>query len=76
MQARRDNSSGSILFSGMVPKDHTKQFKGHDIWMSLGAPGNIRLTVQGRHVTIKSDVGPWNVEVVKGRVVQGANLQG
>ena len=29
--------------------------------------------LEGKNVKIKSDTGPWTVEVVKGRVVQGAD---
>ena len=41
--------------------------------MSLGAPGNVRLNVEGDNVRLKSETGPWTVEVVQGRVVQGAD---
>ncbi len=76
MEVRRDNSTGVVLFSGTLKKGDTKKFKGKDIWMSLGAPANVRLNVQGKDVKLKSDVGPWTVEVIQGRVVQGANVQG
>jgi hypothetical protein len=59
-----------------VQKGDTRKFKGKDIWMSLGAPGNIKLNVQGKNVKLKSDTGPWTVEVIQGRVVQGPDNQG
>ena len=76
MEVRRNNSTGVVLFSGTVKKGDTKKFKGQDIWMSLGAPANVELEAAGKKVKIKSDVGPWTVEVIQGRVVQGSNTQG
>jgi cytoskeleton protein RodZ len=76
MEVRRNNSTGVVLFSGTLKKGDKKPFKGKDIWMSLGAPGNVRLNVQGKDVKLKSDTGPWTVEVIRGRVVQGPNVQG
>jgi transcriptional regulator with XRE-family HTH domain len=73
MEVRRNNSSGVVLYSGTLSKGDMKKFKGKDIWMSLGAPGNIKLNVEGKNVTIKNDVGPWTVEVIQGRVVQGSD---
>ena len=76
MEVRRNDSSGVVLFSGTLKKGDKKPFKGKDIWMSLGAPGNVRLNVQGKDVKLKSDTGPWTIEVIQGRVVQGPNVQG
>jgi cytoskeleton protein RodZ len=73
MEVRRNDSTGVVLFSGTVRKGDTKKFKGRDIWMSLGAPANVELEAAGKKVKIKSDVGPWTVEVIQGRVVQGSN---
>lgn len=75
VEVRRNNSTGLKLFSGTVKKGDTKKFKGKDIWMNLGAPANAKLNVQGKDVKIKSDTGPWAVEVVQGRVVQGSDIQ-
>jgi cytoskeleton protein RodZ len=76
MEVRRDDSAGVVLFSGTLKKGDKKKFKGKDIWMSLGAPSYVRLNVEGKDVKVKSDVGPWTIEVVKGRVVQGSDVQG
>ena len=76
MEVRRNNASGVVLFSGTLQKGDREKFKGKDIWMSLGAPGNVKLNVEGKDVTIKNDTGPWTVEVIQGRVVQGSNVQG
>lgn len=76
IEVRRDNSTGIVLFSGTLKAGDTEKFKGKDIWMSLGAPQNVRLTVEGRNVKVKGDVGPWTIEIIQGRVVQGPDLQG
>jgi hypothetical protein len=76
MEVRRDSSTGTVLFSGTLSEGDKEKFKGKDIWMSLGAPGNVKLNVEGKDVKIKSDTGPWNVEIIQGRVRQGADTQG
>jgi cytoskeleton protein RodZ len=76
MEIRRNNETGVVLFSGTLKQGDTKKFKGKDIWISLGAPANIELQAAGKKAKIKSDVGPWTVEVIQGRVVQGPDTQG
>jgi cytoskeletal protein RodZ len=76
MEVRRDDSTGTVLFSGTVKDGDTQKFKGKTLWISLGAPANARLEVQGKHVKIKSDVGPWPVLVNQGHVTQGPATQG
>jgi cytoskeletal protein RodZ len=71
MEVRRNNAEGVVLFSGTLKKGEKEKFKGKDIWMSLGAPANARLNVEGKKVKLKGDTGPWTVEVIQGRVVQG-----
>jgi len=76
MEVRRNNASGVVLFSGTLQKGDREKFKGKDVWMSLGAPANVRLNVEGDNVKLKGDTGPWTVEVIEGRVVQGPDTQG
>jgi cytoskeleton protein RodZ len=75
-EVRRNNAQGIVLFSGTVKKGDQKKFKGKDLWISLGNPAAVKLEAAGKKVDIKSDVGPWNVEVIQGRVVQGAQTEG
>jgi len=76
MEVRRDGSQGVILFSGTLQKGDKEKWKGKVLWISLGAPANVRLNVEGKDVKIKGDVGPWPVVVNKGRVTQGPDTQG
>jgi cytoskeletal protein RodZ len=71
MEVRRNNSTGVVLFSGTLQQGDKQKFKGKDIWMSLGAPANVKLEAAGKKAKIESDVGPWTVEVIQGRVIQG-----
>ena len=71
MEVRRNDAQGVVLFSGTLTKGDKKQFTGKDIWMSLGNPASVRLEAAGKKVDLKSDVGPWTVEIVQGRVTQG-----
>ncbi len=76
MEVRRNNGTGVVLFSGTLKQGDKKKFKGKDVWISLGAPANVTLKAAGKRVKLKSDVGPWTVEVIEGRVVQGPDTQG
>jgi cytoskeleton protein RodZ len=71
IEVRRKSSTGVVLFSGTLKKGEQKRFEGKDIWMSLGNPGAVHLVAAGKDVKLKSSVGPWTVEVIQGRVVQG-----
>ncbi len=71
LEVKRNSSTGVVLFSGTLQRGHKKKFTGKDIWMTLGAPGNVKLEAAGKDVKLKSDVGPWTVEIINGRVVQG-----
>ena len=71
MEVRRDGSQGGPPVLGTLGKGDTKKFKGKDIWMVLGDPSNVRLESSGKKVDLKSDVGPWTVAIVQGRVTQG-----
>jgi len=76
VDVRRDDAQGVALFTGTIRKGDLRKFRGKDIWMTLGAPANIELEAAGKTIKIKSDVGPWNVEIIRGRVVQGPDVQG
>lgn len=76
MDIRRDGPSGLALFTGTVKQGDRKKFKGKHLWMSLGNPVAVQLIAGGKKVKLKSDVGPWPVEVIKGRVLQGTQTQG
>jgi hypothetical protein len=71
LEVRRAGSQGKVLYSGTLGKGDTRKFKGKDIWMVLGDPSSVRLESSGKKVDLKSDVGPWTVAIVQGRVTQG-----
>jgi cytoskeleton protein RodZ len=71
MEVRRNGPSGTTLYSGTVKDGERRKFRGKHIWMSLGNPAAVQLIANGKKVKLESDVGPWPVEVIKGRVLQG-----
>ena len=48
-----------------------KKFRGKHLWISLGNPAAVQFIAGGKKVKLESDVGPWPVEVIKGKVKQG-----
>lgn len=75
IQVRRDGPDGITLFTGTLKQGELRKFKGKHLWMSLGNPAALRLTAGGKKVKLESDVGPWTVETIRGRVLQGAETQ-
>jgi cytoskeleton protein RodZ len=71
IEVRRDAPDGVKLYSGTLKDGQRKKFRGRHLWMSLGNPIAIRLIAGGEKVKLESDVGPWPVEVIKGKVLQG-----
>ena len=64
------------MYSGTVKQGERRKFKGTHLWMSLGNPVAVQLIAGGKTVKLQSDVGPWPVEIIKGRVLQGTQTQG
>lgn len=71
IEVRRDGPEGVKLYSGTVKDGERKKFRGKHLWISLGNPVAVRLIAGGEKVKLESDVGPWPVEIVKGKVKQG-----
>ena len=66
-----------MLFSGTLTKGSHKEYRVKKLYLRLGNPGAVVLKVDGKTVDLKSNVGPWNVQVQKnGRVIQGAKTRG
>ncbi len=70
-------TSGKVLFSGTLTKGSHKEYRVNKLYLRLGNPGAVVVKVDGKTVDLKSNVGPWNVQVQKnGRVLQGAQTRG
>ena len=50
VQIRRNNSSGTVLFDGVVSEGRSIRFVGRRFWARFGALGNFELTVDGQPV--------------------------
>lgn len=73
IEVRRDGPEGVKLYSGTIREGERKKFRGKHLWFSLGNPAAVQFMAVGEKVKLESDVGPWPVEVVKGKVKQGAD---
>lgn len=71
IEVRRDGPEGVKLYSGTVTDGQRKKFRGRHLWISLGNPVAVQLIAGGERVKLESDVGPWPVEIIKGKVKQG-----
>jgi cytoskeletal protein RodZ len=72
IEVRRDGPDGLKLYSGTVTDGERKKFRGKHLWISFGNPVAVQLIAGGKKVGLESDVGPWPVEVIKGKVKQGS----
>ncbi len=71
IEARRDGPEGVKLYSGTIKDGERRKFRGRHLWFSLGNPAAVQFLAGGEKVKMESDVGPWPVEVVNGKVTQG-----
>ena len=76
LEVRRNSAEGTVLFSGTLGKGHARTFEGKDLWLSLGAPAAVDVEAGGKKIDLGSKVGPWTIEVIRGRVLQGPPTQG
>jgi len=58
LEVRRDESTGTVLFSGTVQKGKTRVFVGDVLWLRLGNPSAVRLRVDGRKIAPNDSVDP------------------
>jgi len=73
IEVRRNGPEGLKLYSGTVTDGERKKFRGERLWISFGNPVAVQLIAGGKKVKLESDVGPWPVEIVKGKVRQGTD---
>ena len=73
LEARRDGPEGVKLYSGTLTDGALRKFRGKHLWFSLGNPAGVKFVAAGEKVKLESTVGPWPVEVIKGKVKQGTD---
>lgn len=70
LQVRRDGPDGVVLFSGTLHQGDREAFKGKVLWLRLGFPAAVRLTVEGRRAPRLDLVEPVDLLVRGGRVIR------
>lgn len=67
--ARLGSESGRVLDERVLAQGESVQLRGERIWLTVGAAGNVDLTVNGK----PRDIQPGTVEVVLSRSGSGAS---
>ena len=66
-QVRKDGATGSVLFTGTVPKGHSRTFKYKVLWVRLGSPSMVKLVVEGKTQPPISGVNPADFIIKNGK---------
>jgi cytoskeleton protein RodZ len=70
LEVRKDSATGTVLFSGTVPKGKTKLFVGKALWLRLGNPSAVRIKVDGRKAGLVNTANPVDYLVKDGKLVK------
>ena len=70
LEVRKDSATGTVLFSGTVPKGKTKLFVGKTLWIRLGNPSAVRIKVDGRKAGLVNTANPVDYLVKDGKLVK------
>ena len=68
MEVRRDDAEGAVLFSGTLSDGERESFKGKVLWLTLGNPSAVRLTIEGKKKPRLEGASPVVVVVKKGKL--------
>jgi len=68
LEVRRNGATGALLFSGTVANGKTRAFVGDVLWLRLGNPSAVRLSVGGRKLALNDDVGPVDYILKDGKL--------
>lgn len=68
IQVRRDDDAGVVLFSGTLAKGERKSFKGAVLWLRMGNPSAVRLTIEGTKAKAIDEVDPVDVIIRNGKL--------
>lgn len=73
LEVRRD---GDVLYSDTLEEGKTKLFHGDDLSMTVGAPTAISIRVGEKVLPRLEGVGPLEIRVVDGKLLQGSATEG
>jgi hypothetical protein len=68
VQVRRDDAEGVVLFSGTMAQGTRRSFKGGVLWIRLGDPAAVRLTIEGTPAKAIDGAGPVDLIVKDGKL--------
>jgi cytoskeletal protein RodZ len=68
IEVRRNDSLGTVLFSGTVKKGTTRVFVGEVLWLRLGNPSAVRLRVEGRKIKPVDSANPVDYIITNGKL--------
>jgi len=68
IQVRRDDEAGIVLYSGTLAKGDRKSFKGAVLWLRMGNPSAVRLTIEGTKAKAIDGVDPVDVIIKNGKL--------
>ncbi|MGC8512743.1 MAG: DUF4115 domain-containing protein [Acidimicrobiales bacterium] len=65
LEVRGGSASGPALFEATLTSGSTKSFSSPGgLWLRLGAPGSVRLSLQGSDVVLPPVGGPYDITVI------------
>jgi hypothetical protein len=50
--ARRNGPTGRLLFQGTIERGRSQRFVGGQVWLNVGAPGNLVVKLNGRRARL------------------------
>jgi hypothetical protein len=54
LQVRRNSAQGGVLFSGTLERNESQRFVGKRIWLNVGSPENLLVTLNGQPASLGS----------------------
>jgi transcriptional regulator with XRE-family HTH domain len=70
LEVRRQSSGGDVLFSGTLPKGEGRVFIGKTLWMRLGNPGALGISIDGDKQPPITGTGPQDFLVKGGKMTR------
>jgi transcriptional regulator with XRE-family HTH domain len=70
VEARRGDSAGRVLFSGTMASGSSQLFRATPLWLKIGNPTTLAISIGGQVQPRLGGVGPLIVTVAKGKVVR------
>ena len=73
LEVRRGSASGALLYEGTLDPGQVQRFVSRRLWLSVGAPANLDVTVNGKLKHIPTQASPQQLVVTAKRVTPAAS---